>query len=144
MGSVVSRSDEAASEGDIGVVGMELVASREDVVRGPCVQDQILPLLRCRQHLNAARKDCHSKMPLSNPSFEIERSFSQALHPCKICLSDLACSILPHHGAGFMLMSGSLAVGTRQGIMLLLSSLLPIPPVLLTSATPSTELLLPP
>ena len=43
-----------------------------------------------------------------------------------------------------MLMPGSLAVGTRQGILLLLSSLLPILPVLLTSATPSTELLLPP
>ena len=43
-----------------------------------------------------------------------------------------------------MLMSGSLAVGTRHGILMLLSSLLPILPVLLTSATPSTELLLPP
>ena len=76
MGSVVSRSDEAAAEGDIGVIGMELVASREDVVRGPCVQDQILPLLRCRQHLTAAREYCHPKMPLSYPSSEVECSFS--------------------------------------------------------------------
>ena len=42
-----------------------------------------------------------------------------------------------------MLMPGSLAVGTRQSILVLLSSLLPILPVLLASATPSTKLLLP-
>ena len=83
---------------------MELVTLREDVVRGPCVQDQILPLVRCRQRLNAAREDCHPKMTLSNPSSEVERSFSQALHACKIRPSDLACSILPHHGGGLMLM----------------------------------------
>ena len=80
-----------------------------------------------------------------SPSFRLVHIatclLGRLFHPS---LTDLACSILPHHGARFMLMPGSLAIGTRQRILLLLSFLLPILLVLLTSTSPSTELVLPP